>query len=222
MRKRLRERPGEIQETYAGAMQRLVAALASVVDEATVVDSSKSATQAMALAAAGNAALTVAHVVRDPRATTYSLTSRPKTRADDPRGSSMLQLSPDAAVHLWLRSNLEAERIGALARVYVMLRYEDFVCDPWACAEELAAAADERFEAGPGRDEARSILTSHSLSGNPDRLRRDSRAGIVEDREWERAIDPELRAFVESRTQEMMQRYGYAAGQRDPAMAARR
>ena len=89
----------------------------------TIVDSSRSYRHACTLLAGGATPMVVVRLVRDPRATIYSLVERPKQRVDDPNRSTMLRPGVHAAIYLWIRSNHEAERLGGLTDGYVVLRF---------------------------------------------------------------------------------------------------
>lgn len=202
----------DIQPQYVDAVRCLVSAVFQVSGASVVVDSSKSYRQACTLLAGGKVELVVVHLVRDPRATVFSLVERPKRRFDDPQGSAMLNPDVESAVSLWSSSNYEAERLGQLASKYVVQRYEDLVSEPRAVIERIiefagTPACDVEGFAEPV-DLAR-IKRSHTVSGNPDRLRDEARTEVRLDDEWSRRMDRSMREFVEEHTRERMERYSY-------------
>ena len=189
---------------YVEAASRLVGAVFQGSGARTIVDSSKSLRHACALLAGGSVSMAVIHLVRDPRASAYSLVERPRQRLDDPDGSKMLRPDIQSAIKLWIRTNREAEQLGALAGRYAFLRYEDLVAEPARAVREIAAWAGE----APSEHEV-SAPPSHTISGNPDRLSMRSRQEIRLDDEWSARSEASMRDLVEERTRPWMDRYGY-------------
>lgn len=199
--------------TYVAETRGLVERAISADDCRFLIDSSKTFRQACVHLAAGNVEFFVVHLVRDSRATVFSLTHRVKQRADDPDGSSMLQPEPEQAVRLWTQSNLQAEALGSLNPPnYLRIRYEDFVDDP---RSTLAAVVDLVNSQVPSESlpiEGRrtvKLATTHTISGNPGRIRADNRVEIREDLEWQSAIPVSLANLVTERTADLLRRYGY-------------
>ncbi len=211
-------------ETLSLRYPQYVAETRQLVDRAIntsgcrfLIDSSKTFRQACVHLAAGNVEFFVVHLVRDSRATVYSLTHRIKERADDPGGSSMLEATPQQAIRLWARSNVESEALGGLnPSNYLLIRYEDFASDPrLALAKVLDLVNDHRApETLPieGRKTFR-LATTHTISGNPGRIRADNRVEVCEDTEWKTAIPVTLDSLVTERTAELLHRYGYTVPQ---------
>lgn len=173
-----------------------------------IVDSSKSFRQALILLAGGGVELYVVHLVRDPRAVVHSLVNRPKRRLDDPGGSAMLGLDPDRAVGLWLQSNRQAAGLAqAPGCRYLLVRYEDFVESPRDVVGRIVGVAGESgVEIGDVG--AVEIPASHTISGNPDRLRGGARIRAGTGLE---GIDSGLCELVEGLAGEELEGYGYAA-----------
>lgn len=134
------------------------------------------------------------HLVRDPRATVFSLVNRPKKRIDDPEGSTMLSFDPERAIGLWLRSNRQAACLApAPGCRYLFVRYEDFVGSPRAAAARIVEFARESPER-VGDHDMLEVPVNHTISGNPDRLLQHARirqdGGVYE-------VDRRLRTLVE-------------------------
>ena len=189
---------------YVEAMDRLARAVFAASGVETIVDSSKSYRHACTLLAGGAAPMVVVHLVRDPRATIYSLVERPKQRVDDPNRSTMLRPGVHAAIDLWIRSNHEAERLGELTDGYVVLRYEDLVAEPTQAVKRIA-----RWAGALLGECALALAPSHTISGNPDRLKELARKEIRLDDEWSRRMAASMRESVEEQTRAWMDKYGY-------------
>jgi hypothetical protein len=194
---------------YVDSLGRLVEAVSSVSGGRMLVDSTKNARHAYTLLASGRVDLRVVHLIRDPRATVFSLVRRPKPHLDDPKNSPMLQPSVPEALQLWLRRNREAELLTKLLGDAVTLRYEDFARDPGAALGRALRLAGVERAAGAEYIGGGPIPPSHTIAGNPDRLNPGSRSRIVLDDEWSREMNPALRGFVERMTRDWMKKYGY-------------
>ena len=163
---------------YIGEIRLLLDRVFDATDARIVIDSSKSFRQACILLATGAVELYVVHLVRDPRATVYSLVHRAKKQLDDPEGSTMVTLDEEHAIHHWMEGNRQAERLSDLSGVrYLRVRYEDFVAAPREALRGVAGFAGESAEQIDG-DGPLEILASHTISGNPDRMLSSSRREI--------------------------------------------
>jgi hypothetical protein len=158
--------------------------------------------------ASGRVDLRAVHLIRDPRATVFSLAMRQKVRLDDPDGSPMLRGSVEESVQLWIQNNLEVERFLPLVEHSLTLRYEDLVRAPEEAVKRAAALAGDLWD-GTFALDGSPIPPSHSVSGNPDRLSTGARKGVELDDEWTRAMPADMRGFIEKSTRDWMKRYGY-------------
>ena len=114
-----------------------------------LVDSSKTASDALVVARATGLQAHVVHLVRDPRAGAYSL-NRPKLPGMGPLRSSVN----------WLRTHAAIE---ATVRPALRVRYEDFAADPRAVARRIWTLVDDR-EPQPADG------PNHMTAGNPVRF----------------------------------------------------
>ena len=113
---------------YRADVVKLYRAIAAVSGCRVIVDSSKSPTYAYILSGAPEIELRVVHLVRDPRATSYSWSVDPHFHRT--RGPAF-----GARWTLW---NLELEMLAARRRQRVVrLRFEDFVEDPVATTRRV-------------------------------------------------------------------------------------
>ncbi|HEX4817066.1 MAG TPA: sulfotransferase [Nonomuraea sp.] len=146
-----------------------------------VIDSSKHASLACCLAAAG-VDVHVVHVVRDPRAVARSW-ARAVLRPED--GRPMTRWSPvRTAVH-WTAQNAALELLARRGTRVTMVRYEDLVAEPGPVLAGLARELGLGAAGFPFLDGHTAWLgPSHTVSGNPMRfhvgrveLRRDDSRG---------------------------------------------
>lgn len=198
--------PAELEE-YAAAHRRLYDAAGAVAGRPVVVDSSKHASLAFCLAAAG-AGVHVVHVVRDPRAVAHSWHGR-TARPED--GRPMTRWSPARTSLHWLTQNLGLELLARSGFRVVRVRYEDLLASPAGTLGRLAGEIGLR----PHPDLLDSLSggqvelsPSHTVSGNPVRFVA-GRIGLVEDDRWRTASPARHRRLVTTMTWPLMVRYGY-------------
>lgn len=127
-----------------------------------LVDASKRPAVAMAIAAASNVNVYIAHLVRDPQAVAASR-AQPKDYLD--------QIPAWHIGPRWSAVNLAAERVGGTAPGYTLIRYEDLVNKP---QESLKQILDELsitgFDAPNFVNGRLDVGVQHSIAGNPDKL----------------------------------------------------
>jgi hypothetical protein len=197
----------------AGALYRAAAALSGA---SIIVDSSKSVPYARMLMRASGLEVRLLHLVRDARAMAHSW-ARPKVAPDRPAGE-MIRRHPSTSALYWNAANLGSELVGRAAHGYLRLRYEDLARRPVEVVERIAQFATER-RAGdrplphpialPFVDERTVELgPTHSITGNPDRLRTGPVAVRLDDR-WRREMTARDRGLVTALTWPLLVRYGY-------------
>jgi hypothetical protein len=144
-----------------------------------VVDSSKSPAYARLLQNDPRIDLHVLHLVRDPRATTWSWLRDP-----------LIHDRPSTVALIWDFWNPLIELLWRRSR-YLRLRYEDFASEPERAVRRILELVGERPDALPFVSPDEVLLApTHSVHGNPNRFR----SGPVEialDDSWLRA--PEFR-----------------------------
>ena len=197
----------------AGALYRAAAALSGA---SVIVDSSKSVPYARTLLLSSGLEVRVLHLVRDARAMAHSW-ARLKTAPDRPAGE-MVRRDPSVSALYWNAANLGAELIGRSAHGYLRLRYEDLARRPVEVIERIVRFATE-IPAGaralprpvelPFVDERTVALgPTHSITGNPDRLRTGPVPVRLDDR-WRREMTARDRGVVTALTWPLLVRYGY-------------
>nr|WP_221473473.1 sulfotransferase [Planomonospora venezuelensis] len=189
---------------YAAVYRRLYDAAAEVADCPVVVDSSKHASLAFCLAAAG-VDVHVVHVVRDPRAVAHSWQRR-VTRPED--GTPMTHWSPARTSLHWLAQNLGLELLARRGVPVTRIRYEDLLADPARTLRRLAAGVGVRPRLDFLRSGTAELSAAHTVSGNPMRFTA-GRVELVRDDGWRTAAPLRHRRLVTALTWPLMIRYDY-------------
>lgn len=202
--------PHRLVDGASGQLERvarLYAAVREVSGCRVVVDSSKLPTYGCLLRAVPGIDLRVVHLVRDPRAAAYSW-ARVKPQPD---GTAFMQRQPALKSSLlWDVWNASAPRLtGSQAGHYTLVRYEDLVARPREVVGQLVGLAGHPGDAPAFFGERTVALgASHTVAGNPDRLR----TGAVEiraDDEWRRRSTPWQMAVATLATAPLLGRFGY-------------
>lgn len=188
-------------ESYRGHLDRLFRAIPSVTGASLVVDTSKLPPYGHVLSGLPSVDVYAVHLVRDPRATAYSW-GREKVLRDGAASALMQRQSPAKAALLWDVWNATARQLWRPApERYLRIGYEDFVARPRYWVQrilELVGHTADPAAVFQG-DRAVALSVSHTVAGNPDRLRR----GVVTlrlDDEWTRSMRRRDRALVTALT----------------------
>ena len=198
---------------YADRQRRVYDAVSAVSDGRVIVDSSKRATYALALHAAG-VGLRVVHLVRDPRAVAHSWT---RTRVMPDAHHARVQMptfGPGRASAMWMSDNLAIEATRRVSPDQVTMRYESLVRTP---QEEIARATAGELAGVTGGDLTRfgagsiEVGLQHSVAGNPVRLRGGA-VTLRADEEWRSTMPAADRRVVAAVTWPLLLRYGYRLG----------
>jgi hypothetical protein len=202
--------PSRSEQEVLPALEALYQEIAAVTRASVIVDSSRSPMYARLLERIPGMELDVIHLVRDARATAFSL----RRRKYDPSGSRfMYQAGPAENAMMWVTWNLAAERLRKRpisGSNYLRLRYEDLAGDP---ASVLPSASD--FARLPGdlphvsSTGAVTLKVNHSVMGNPNRME-SGPTTIKTDQEWTRAMSWRDKAATDLLTWPLLLRYGYS------------
>lgn len=188
--------------------ESLVAAVADVSGADVVIDSSKRPSTAALYLRIPGVELHVVHLVRDPRAVAHSWQRR-KMRYDVPQPYEMLPHSPLASSAHWVSWNLLAEWLGPRAHSYQRVRYEDFVAHPAAVLRGIADGVGQDVDVGRVvSDQGLLLGTTHTVSGNPNRLARGPVPIHVDD-DWIREQRLRDRLVAVAPASPLIRRYGY-------------
>ncbi|TDC92315.1 sulfotransferase [Nonomuraea deserti] len=186
---------------YARAYRTLYAAAGAPV----VVDSSKHASLACCLVAAG-VNVSIVHVVRDPRAVAHSW-GRSVERPED--GRPMTRWSPARTAVHWTAQNAAIELLAARGARVIRVRYEDLVAAPVATLTRLARGLGLAAAELPFVDGSTAWLgPSHTASGNPMRFHV-GRVELRRDDAWMSGLAGRDRRAVDALTWPLRARYGY-------------
>ena len=194
--------------SYIEAAGRLYKAMAEVSGAAVVVDSSKRAQYAAVLKLIPEIDPYWLHLVRDPRAVSYSW----QRHKASPGGytAEMPRRTPTTSTWHWALSSLFGEALRRRVEDrYLCVRYEDFVRHPETTLRTIGDFVGRREASLPVKNENTVELgTNHTAGGNPDRLN----TGTVQlrsDDEWIEKQLPLHRLTVTSMALPLLRRYGY-------------
>jgi hypothetical protein len=212
-----RELSSDSGDTVAGGyrdnLRRLYDAIESEMGTHVIVDSSKVPSYAVAIASLPNVDLRVVHLVRDPRATTYSW-SRHIDRSDAGRPLTMERLETWQSAARWCSWNATTELLTkVLARPTIRVSYEQFVRDPKGTLSTLLELVGDVSHVDRAAlpfvsDREVELTPTHTVWGNH-RRRRAGRVLIASDEEWEANLSRVERALVAAMTYPLARRYGY-------------
>lgn len=202
---------------YASTLATLYRAIQDVSGAAVIVDSSKIATHAMALLAAG-VDVSAVHLTRDSRGVIYSW--QKSVRRGDARDGEgddeMLRYSPASGSVRYVMYNAMAESLRRLGVPTVHVRYEDLAADP---AATMAVVADHAGLEVPSAiaatlaDREIPLRVNHTVDGNPMRFRTGN-LSVQADQEWRDRLSPGTRRFVTASTLPLLLRYRYLSPSR--------
>jgi hypothetical protein len=187
-----------------------IALLESVADRyAVLIDSSKTAWHSTAAPFALRRRLgddfQLVHIVRDPRAVSWSALKKAERRGETRSGPLQCIFTTLG----WWTANLACELFGLIyPRQYVRLSYEEMVrapCDAMSTVLEMVLpGGGYDFESlGMGGNR-------HQLYGNRMRSRRLSLNVIKEDQAWRTDMPASYRHLVEALSWPLQERYGYS------------
>lgn len=197
----------QIGSELADVLGRLYTAAAEVTQSSVVVDSSKLPAYAWLLSQVPAVDLRVVHLVRDPRAAAWSWL-RKKELPDNAAQAHMERISPLKSSLLWDVWNATTDRLWP-GRNHILVRYEDFVADPRATVAAIAALCGDPAVELPFSDSHTALLApTHTVAGNPDRLRSGPTRLRLDD-EWRIRMGGRDRAVVSAATAPLRRRYGY-------------
>jgi hypothetical protein len=197
-------------QEYLEATRRLYSAIGAVSGCRVIVDSSKFPSYQYVLESFADLDVYTVHLVRDPRAVTYSYCCRRKPRSPFENDQLLNARHPVVTALTWHEWNLllrKSERRRP-AR-YLALRYEDFAQDPRSTVQRILALAGETGAPLPFVGDREVVLgTNHSVSGNPDRFKTGP-VPIRLDEEWRASMTRRMRLMVSVMTWPERLRFGY-------------
>lgn len=206
-------RRGVLGSPEQAAITRMLTALFSEIKGVSgaevIVDSSKSPVFADALDRSPGFEVSILHLVRDPRATGFSLR---RLKFDPGSRRPLKQRGPITNAAVWDVWNAAIELLWARRRRpsrYLRLRYEDFARDPASAIRSVGEFLGHRDRKADLMDGSTLHLSpTHSVSGNPSRFL----TGAVEirpDDEWRAGMSRSEKGLTTLLTWPGLLRYGY-------------
>ena len=196
---------------YRDICARLYQAIAEVTGASLIVDSSKVPSGAALLTRMPGVEPYLLHMVRDPRAVTYSWMRAAPPPEKRKNAAPIYQRPASSTVH-WLVRNALTERLAsAFPQRHKRLRYEDFAARPRAVIEGVLEMTGTPVNEGPFLGDATVMLEpNHTIAGNPSRFRSGEIALRNDDR-WrsEQPAGPRLTSTCLAFP--LLRRYGYRA-----------
>ncbi|MGH7776958.1 MAG: sulfotransferase [Candidatus Dormibacterales bacterium] len=194
--------PGEETEAQLRLIGTAYRALREVTGARIIIDSSKAPLTAAAVTMLDGVRPFFVHLVRDPRAVTYSWLN--------PKGHLTRQPARFSARY-WRQANLASQAIAAhlSAGSSLTVRYEDFVEAPGRVLASILEALGEDPRDLPLAPSGELLLTgNHTVIGNPGRDLV-GQVRVSSDRRWEKGLSTWDSAVVAVSTYPMMRSYGY-------------
>lgn len=197
-------------QRYARTSAEMLDAIRQVCCKPILVDSSKNAYRAAALARTPGVDLRAVHLVRDVRGVAWSMQKRLPSNGKDGLTGPSKPCRVWRAVLGWIAANLRCEAVarqlpGANS---IRMRYEDFVVDP---ARELARIGDlvgaDMEQVIDGIASGSEMAIGHTIAGN--RMRLAGSVRLNPDVEWIDKMSPRDRWTCWLLAGPMLRRYGY-------------
>lgn len=187
-------------EELTGHTARIYRLLAERGAERLVVDGSKYPAEAAALLGRTDLDVRVLHIVRDPRATALSYR----------RGKEYIDpMSPARSTGYWTAFNLASELIGeAAVGRYLRIRHEDLSRAPGRTVTEVLRFAGLDDDSPVDDSGVVELGVNHTVTGNPDRLRRGTTT-IRPDERWRTELGARDLVAATGISAPLLTRYGY-------------
>ncbi|MBI5506571.1 MAG: sulfotransferase [Deltaproteobacteria bacterium] len=194
----------------ARRLSPLYAAIAQVSGAEVLVDSSKFAGYGWILSRLEGFETYTIHLVRDPRAASYSWSKSVRKPEVANSEALMPRANPVSAAVQWTYRNLAAETLRRCSTRYRRVRYEDFARAPREQGEELARwlGLEPAVRSAFITDNEVMLEPGHTQSGNPVRFRSGATTIKVDD-EWRTKMPRTQRLTVGCLTAPLRSRYGY-------------
>jgi len=149
-------------QMYLSKLAKLYRTIESVTGCHVIIDASKNVGYAYLLDMMPQAELHIIHLIRDPRATSYSWLQKK---------AGLGQLGAIENSLVWNSRNAVAELCRHQFQNYMRIHYEDFVAHPKETITEIMQLVDEKPGALPfvSKDKVE-LGVNHSIYGNPNRF----------------------------------------------------
>jgi GT2 family glycosyltransferase len=209
---------------YGDFYRALYDAVGAVSGAEVIVDASKGPGQALALQRIGTA-VSLLHLVRDPRGVAYSWSKTQVSRPHGGRGAVMGVHSVRHSASIWAAFQAELTMIRPAFEHSARMRYEDFVADPRGqVTSTLRQLHLDAYLCGLDHVQRDCVVLSqsHGIAGNPSRFQHGT-VRLSLDEEWQSRLTGADLRVVTAITTPWLLRYGYPlriGHRRTPAKAA--
>lgn len=203
----------KMSEPYRNELAKLYRAIAEHTQCKVLVDVSKSAAYAYLLDQTPEIDLYTVHLVRDPRAVSYSWWKNAKVATDKHREGEMdlKRRNPIETSLGWDILNTYIDRIWKREnKRYMFLNYETFTKSPRATIESICKFVGEERPTSPFvADDELVMRPCHSCIGNPSRFVEGKTTKIRHDTKWETSIGGGMKLLCNVLTAPCRRRFGY-------------
>ncbi len=194
---------------YANFTKKLYHAIQHVTGCNVIIDSSKVPAYSWFLRRLSSLEVYVTHLVRDPRAVINSWSK--KKRLPTAEGTAYLkQTSLLQGALTWNLMNMTIETMWKKqSGKYLLIRYEDFVEQPYAVIQQMFGLVDEPYsDRLPLSQHTVNLKATHTIGGNPSRFTT-GEVNLVVDNDWKTRLKTTDRCVVTACTWPLMLKYGY-------------
>lgn len=203
----LRKTPSRRYSGYVELLRRLYQRTAEITGASTLVDSSKTPTDAAAAFHALGSRMVLVHLIRDPRATAFSW-ARAKPRSDRGVEEPMKRRGTTSSSFRWLLRNAGTELLANKRGLrYLRIQYEDLITGPAPQLKKIFASIGLPAESYAENEEVE-FEVNHTVSGNPSRFSQ-GRVQLRLDSEWKQAMPLSSRTLATAISLPLLRRYGY-------------
>ena len=195
---------------YAAELRRLYGGIATELNGAIIVDSSKLVSYAHIVRQLPGVDVKILHLVRDPRGAAFSW-SRRRQRSD--RGAGPAEMGREnlvKSVALWTLWNGAAELLWARGPDrYTRVRYEEIIADPRAALQPILRMLEvDNANVEPVGPDTFAVPLAHTVAGNPNRMATGA-IRLRADVEWITKMPTWRKAVATLCASPLIGRYGY-------------
>ncbi len=196
-------------EAYSEILGKLYKAISKISGCRIIVDSSKNPSHGFLLHTISDIDLYVLHLVRDSRAVAFSWQRRKVRPEVYWKKEFMPRHSWTKSAVEWLVLNTIIESLAHMNTNYMLIRYEDLVCNLRNVVTQIIDRIGEKRPNLEFLDNSTVHLgKDHTVSGNPMRFKAGA-ISVSPDNEWEAKMRKDKKCVVSTLTWPLLYRYGY-------------
>lgn len=191
------------RQEWVANIRKLYRGIETVSGARVIIDTSKFPSYLYLLTQIADLDVRVLHLFRDPRASAYSWSRRPRARITPRQGVA-------ESTWKWIHLNLATERVVTMTGVdYLKIRYEDFVSNPENWMKRISNFLEEDYSPVKfSEDGTVRLQPTHAFHGNPSRLHHGA-VKLQEDNEWRACLPLHEKLFISGISAPWIKRYGY-------------